>query len=155
MIENQLDTLDKSILQQLFEDGRKSYAQIAKDLDISNSLVHQRMSRLKAMGIVQGTKLKINPVALGYQSCAYTGIKMSDGKMVKLVAKKLAEVNEIVECSYVSGQYAFLIKTYARNNDHMRQILFEKVLTIEGVAGTDTFIAFKQVFDRDVPIEGV
>lgn len=153
MQENQLDNLDKAILQHLFEDGRKSYVQIAKELDVSNSLIHQRLARLKAMGIIQGTKVKINPLALGYQSCAYTGIKMSDGKMVKFVAKKLAEINEIVECNYVSGQYAFLIKTYARNNDHMRQILFEKILTIEGVAGTDTFIVFKQVFDRDVPIE--
>lgn len=153
ILQNQLDQTDKDILMHLLKDGRKSFVQIAKEMNISNSLVHQRMAKLRESGVIRGTRLLVNPSMLGYTSCAYTGIQISEGKYGKLIAEKLRAIPEVVECHYVSGKYALFIKVYAYNNDHLRNILFDQVLTIEGVAGTDTFISFKTEFERNVPIE--
>ena len=64
----------------------------------------------------------------------------------------LSEIDEIVECNYVSGNYAIFILIFAKDNEHLKDILYEKVHLINGVAGTDTFICFDTGFKKNVPI---
>jgi Lrp/AsnC family transcriptional regulator for asnA, asnC and gidA len=58
----------------------------------------------------------------------------------------------VVECDFVSGKYAVFVKVFAADNEHMREVLYEKIHQIEGVSGTDTFISFGAQFSRSVPI---
>ena len=48
-----LDEHDRQILKALEQDGRRAYAQIAQDLGISNTMVHQRVARLKDLGVLK------------------------------------------------------------------------------------------------------
>ena len=48
-----LDEFDTKILLQLEKDGRKPYSEIAKSVGISNTMVHQRVARLKKIGILK------------------------------------------------------------------------------------------------------
>lgn len=149
---NQLDYVDERILIELSLDSKKSYIQIAKKLNVSNSLIHQRINKLKAQGILKGFNVSIDAKKLGYNTAAYMGIVLKEASQSYQVAKELTKIPEIIECNFVSGKYALFIKTVAINNDHLRRILYEKVHLIEGVGSTDTFILFGSEFKREVPI---
>ena len=43
---NQFDYIDKKILAKLRLDARKPYSKIAEELNVSNSLIHQRIKKL-------------------------------------------------------------------------------------------------------------
>ena len=152
MPQSHIDYTDKEILKTLLEDARIPYLDIAKKLKVSNSLVHQRIKKMKEKGIISGSVISLDPKQLGYLSCAYTGIVLKEAKYCEEVAKKLEEVPEVVECHYVSGKYALFVKLFAFDNDHMRIVLYEKLHQIDGVTGTDTFMSFKTYFDREVGI---
>ncbi len=153
MKQNQLDPIDLRILNELTEDARIPYVQLAKKLKISNTLVHQRMKKLFDKGILDKAKYLINPWKLGYQTSAYTQVMLTDSKMMKKVEDKLSKINEIVECVNISGRYALLVKIYAKNNRHLRDIIYEKIHTIPEIEGTNTTIAFETSFSRNVPLE--
>ena len=68
------------------------------------------------------------------------------------VADQLRLINEIVECHYTTGQYAIFIKVYARDNEHLKEILSEKIQKISGISSTETFISLEETFKREVPI---
>jgi Lrp/AsnC family transcriptional regulator for asnA, asnC and gidA len=68
------------------------------------------------------------------------------------VAKQLSLITEIVECHYTTGQYAIFIKVYARDNEHLKEILSEKIQRIDGISSTETFISLEETFKREVPI---
>jgi Lrp/AsnC family transcriptional regulator, regulator for asnA, asnC and gidA len=51
-----IDEIDTSIIRELTNDAEKPFIQIAKSLNISNSLVHQRVSRLKQSGVIEKTE---------------------------------------------------------------------------------------------------
>lgn len=151
--ENQIDSIDQDILRALLNDARKSYLQIAKELGVSNSLVHQRVTRLKEQNIIEGEKLRINPKKLGFQTQAFAYLSLKEPvKDLKPAAKDLSKIPEVVECTHISGGKTLIIKIFAKDNDHLRSILYDKIHQIDGVVGTETFIAFETEFKREVPI---
>lgn len=151
-MKDQFDYIDQQILLKLRKDARKAYSQIAEELKVSNSLIHQRIKKLNAEGIIQNAEFILDEKKLGYKTKSYTGIRLREARFAKDVIKELEKIDEIVECNFVSGNYAIFILIYARDNEHLRKILYDKVHLINGVAGTDTFICFDTGFKRNVPI---
>ena len=149
---SQLDFTDTQILLALKKNARKAYSKIADELNISNSLVHQRINKMKDLGLVKNYDIILDEKLLGYQTKSYTGIRLKSAHFAEHVVTELNKVPEVVECNYVSGNYAIFILLFAKDNDHLRALLYDKVHMIEGVAGTDTFICFSTNFKKNVPI---
>ncbi|MDN5200500.1 Lrp/AsnC ligand binding domain-containing protein [Fulvivirgaceae bacterium BMA10] len=152
-LNNQFDSLDKEILKKLNVDARIPFTQLAKDLGISNSLVHQRINKLKQSGVINRPTYMLDPKILGYETAAYTSIAVTNAKFIHDIITELEKIPEVVECFNITGKYALVIKIFAINNSHLREVLYEKVHPIRGVEGTDTIITFETAFHRSVPIE--
>ena len=152
MHKNQLDPIDVRIINELTSDARISFVKLAKKLKVSNTLVHQRIKKLKESGILKNATYQLDPWQLGYQTSAYTQIILADSNHHREVEVKLSKIPEIVECVNISGRYALLVNIYARNNRHLRDIIYEKIHTIDGVEGTNTTISFETAFKRNIPL---
>lgn len=152
-MENQFDYIDKQILSKLQSDARKAYSQIAEELNVSNSLIHQRIKKLTETGIIKNAEFIFDEKKLGFKTKSYTGIRLREARFAKSVMEELTKIEEIVECNYVSGNYAIFILIFAKDNEHLREVLYEQVHLINGVAGTDTFICFDTGFKRNILIE--
>lgn len=152
-MENQFDYIDKQILSKLRSDARKAYSQIAAELKVSNSLVHQRIKKLLDSGVIKNAEFVLDERKLGYKTKSYTGIRLREARFAKSVMTELLKIPEVVESNYVSGNYALFILIFAKDNEHLREVLYEQVHLINGVAGTDTFICFDTGFKRNIPID--
>lgn len=148
----QLDAFDIRILNELTEDARIPYIQLAKKLKVSNTLIHQRIRKLKEAGLIKRASFQLDPWKLGYQTSAYTQIMLENSNYHRNVESQLGEIPEIVECVNIAGRYAILVRIYAINNRHLRDIIYEKIHTIKGVEGTNTTISFETAFRRNIPI---
>ena len=149
---NQLDAIDRDILEELTSDARISFVALAKKLRVSNTLVHQRVRKLKDLGILKNATFMLDPWELGYQTAAYTQIMISNAKKHREVEEQLSKIPEIVECVNIAGRYALLAKIYATDNRHLRDIIYEKIHAIEGVEGTNSTFSFETAFVRSVPL---
>ena len=152
MNRQQLDKIDIQIQQKLGEDGRKPYLEIARELGVSGAAIHQRLQRLTAKGVVNGTECQINPASLGYETCAYIGIFLNDPTKFTKVIEDLKKIPEVVECHFTTGHYDIFTKVVARNNDHLLEIIQDKFQRLD-TSRTETLISFKEVFKRQFPIE--
>lgn len=150
---NQFDKTDLAILKRLTENARTPYIQLAKELGISNSMVHQRVNKLRQQGIINKPTYSLNPQMMGYQTLAYTRIVVSEAKYIPSIITKLKLIKEVLECNNVTGKYALIIKVIALDNGHLRSVLYDKIHPIKGVEGTDTIIVFETSFQRNVPID--
>jgi Lrp/AsnC family transcriptional regulator for asnA, asnC and gidA len=149
---SQLDYTDKQILIALKADARKAFSKIADDLNISNSLVHQRIKKMKEDGVIKKADLILDEKKIGYSTKAYVGIRLKEASFANQVVKNLYKIIEVTECNFVSGKYAIFVLVYAKDNDHLRNVLYDQIHEIEGVGGTDSFICFSTNFDRSVPV---
>lgn len=148
-----LDIIDYKILKELQDDARKPFSRIASDLGVSNTQVHQRINKMKTLGVIEKFEVKLNASVLGYETIAFMGIILKDTSRTKNVVDYLeTRIEEIVECSYISGQYTLFVKIRVRNNHHLREV-FEKLDSNSDILRTETFISFDLEFQKSMPLD--
>lgn len=152
MEKTELDFINKEIIKRLSDDARTPFSELAKELKISNSLVHQRVKKMQEAGFIKGYSIDLNPKNMGYESFTFTGIVTKEAHYVKSIVEELKKIPSVVECHLVSGKYALLLKIIAKNNEDLRVILYEKIHAIEGVGSTDSFISFGEAFSRNLSV---
>ncbi len=148
-----LDAYDKRILKALEADGKKPFSKIATDLGISNTMVHQRVLRMKELKVLKGTTVILDEKKLGFDWGAFTGLVLKEDAKSEEVIEALKRIPEVVECYYITGSYTLYIRVVAKSNEHMRRLLYEKIDHIQGVRKTESIIDFGCAFKRNVPFE--
>ena len=149
----QIDDLDKKILQMIVQDARIPFLEVARECNVSGAAIHQRIQKLRSNGIIKGSEFIIDNYKVGYQTCAFIGISLSDIKVFATIADELKKIPEIVECHYSTGKYPLFVKIYAHDNRHLLQILVDKITKIKGISHTETFqISLDEVFNRQLTI---
>lgn len=151
-LRNQLDDIDLKILDIISKNARTPFKDVASDVGVSRAAVHQRVNRMIDLNVIVGSGYHIDPKKIDLKTCTYIGIFLEKGSLYSTVAEQLRLIPEIVECHYTTGQYAVFVKVYAKDNEHLRDILSDKIQKIGGVASTETFISLDETFNREVPI---
>jgi len=148
-----IDKLDRKILRIITQNARMPFKDVAEECGVSRAAIHQRVQRLIDMDVITGSGYNVNPKMLGFQMCVYIGITLERGSMYKEVVEELEKIPEIVESQYTLGHYTILIKLYAKNDEHLMELLNGKIQEIPGVASTETLTSLDQRIKRTVPIE--
>ena len=151
-LRNQLDDIDLKILDIISKNARIPFKDVASEVGVSRAAVHQRVNRMIDLHVIVGSGYHIDPKKIDYKTCTYIGVFLEKGSLYSTVAEQLRMISEIVECHYTTGQYAIFVKVYAKDNEHLRDILSDKIQNISGVASTETFISLDETFKREVPI---
>ncbi|MCI9846718.1 Lrp/AsnC family transcriptional regulator [Flavobacterium pectinovorum] len=147
---NSLDEFDIKIIKELEKDGRMAFSTIASNLKISNTMVHQRVNRLTEQGIISGIKPMVNEKKMGYDWASFTGITLNKDSDSERIIEALKAIPEITECYYVTGSFTLYIKIIAKNHEHMRNVLYEKIDRISGIAKTDSIVELGCAFKRNI-----
>ncbi|MEM8522632.1 Lrp/AsnC family transcriptional regulator [Flavobacterium sp. PL12] len=147
-----LDEFDINIIKELEKDGRMAYSAIATNLKISNTMVHQRINRLTEQGILKGIKPVIDEKKVGYDWGSFTGLTLNKDQDSGRIIEELKKIPEITECYFITGSFTLYIKIIAKNHEHMRKILYEKIDNIPGIAKTDSIMELGCAFKRNVSL---
>lgn len=147
-----IDNLDRKILEIIMKNARIPSKDVALACNVSRAAIHQRIQRMIDMNIITGSGYHVNPKVLGYTTCTYIGVKLEKGSMYRTVVPELEKIKEVVECHFTTGPYTMLIKVYARDNQHLMELLNDKIQHIHGVTATETLISLEQSMNREIPI---
>ncbi|MCD8393282.1 MAG: Lrp/AsnC ligand binding domain-containing protein [Bacteroidales bacterium] len=147
-----IDTLDKKILSIIMRNARIASKDVAVECGVSRAAIHQRIQRMIDLNVITGSGYTVNPKVLGYATCTYIGVNLERGAMYRDVVPELEKIPEIVECHYTTGPYTMLIKLFARDNEHLMDLLNNRIQNIPGVTGTETLISLDHSIHREIPV---
>lgn len=148
----QIDNIDRGILNQLMQNAKTPYTEIAKKLIVSAGTIHVRMKKMEDAGIVKKSRPDINYELLGYDMMAFLGIFLEKGSNYKDVINKLDEIPEIVEAHYTTGNYSIFAKIICKNTKHIREVLNENIQIINGIHRTETIISLEQSIEKQISL---
>jgi Lrp/AsnC family transcriptional regulator for asnA, asnC and gidA len=135
-----LDDVSKLIIEQLQDDGRKSYSEIGKVVGLSEAAVRQRVQKLTERGVMQIVAVT-DPVQLGFYTQAMVGIKCSgDTTETAEALGKMAEVDYVV---ITAGSFDILVEIVCEDDDSLIKIINSKIRRLAGVTSTETFVYLK------------
>ncbi len=147
-----IDGIDKTILNYLMEDARKPILEIARSIGISGAAIHQRLRKLEKAGLIEGSKLMINPRVLGFKTLAFVGVYLDKAVSNPQAVKRLSAIPEVIECHYTTGNWSIFLKILCRDNEHLMNVLNKNIQAIEGVSRTETFISLDQQIKRQIKV---
>ncbi|MGM0928358.1 MAG: Lrp/AsnC family transcriptional regulator [Actinomycetota bacterium] len=131
-----VDEVSKAIIEQLQEDGRRSYAAIGKAIGLSEAAVRQRVQKLTDAGIVQIVAVT-NPLQLGFARQAMLGIKTAADLLE--VSDKIAALDQVDYCLVTAGSFDILAEVICENDQDLLRLV-NQIRGIPGVVSTETFM---------------
>ena len=132
-----LDDVSKSIIEQLQNDGRRSYAEIGKAVGLSEAAVRQRVQKLTESGVMQIVAVT-DPMQLGFFRQAMIGILISGD--TTSVAEKIGKLPSVDYVVLTAGSFDLLVEVVCENDDDLIDLLNRDIRGIEGVRSTETFV---------------
>lgn len=147
MAKYNLDSIDRKILSYLIGNARMPFLEIARECGISGAAIHQRVKKLEDGGVILGSRLEVNPKALGYDVSAFIGIQLQKDAVSDSVTEQLLLIDEVVEANFITGRNSIQAKVYCTNNEHLMNIL-SVIQQTPGVSQSETVISLKRVISR-------
>lgn len=117
-----VDDVDLAILAYLQRDGRISFTELGRRVNLSASAVTERVRRLSESGVITGYRATVDLGKLGYPILADIRLKYPGSRHDPLHAL-LAERTEILECVRVTGEACYVLKVAARSMSHLEEVV--------------------------------
>ena len=120
-----MDQTDWRILGELQRDGRLSYNQLARRVNLSPPAVAERVRRLEEQGIITGYRALVDPAKAGLPLTAFVMMRCTPGRCL-LQTSNADDYPEVVEIHKLSGQACSMLKVRVASMQHLEG-LFERI----------------------------
>jgi Lrp/AsnC family transcriptional regulator, leucine-responsive regulatory protein len=121
-IERQLDDLDWLILKELQADGRLSYNELGRRVNLSPPAVGERVRRLESMGVITGYEARVDAGRAGMPMTAFVQMRCQQGRCL-LKTSTAEDYPEVVEIHKLSGDFCSMLKVRAASMEHFEGFL--------------------------------
>ena len=132
-----LDEASKRLIEELQQDGRRSYTALGQAVGLSEAAVRQRVQRLVDTRVIQIVAVT-DPLHVGFTRQAMIGLRV-DGDPVE-VAERLAAVAEIDYVVITAGSFDILLEVVCEDDDHLLRLISESIRSDPAVRASETFV---------------
>lgn len=140
-----IDDIDRQVATILQRNARTPTAEIARQVGMAASAVHERIRKLEERGVVQGYCAILDPHLLGRGLLAYVFVRADERVGAAETGELLALIPEVQEVHHVAGEDCYLVKVRVADTDALGRLLRERMGSIETVRSTRTTIVLETV----------
>lgn len=142
-----IDDIDKKILSILHENGRISYTDIGKQLDVSRVAIQTRINSLVEQGVIEKFTTVINPAKIGLHVSAFFNVEVEPQYLMQ-VAEQLASEPAVTSLYHMTGLSKLHMHGIFANNQEMENFLTQKLYPLPGVVSVDSQLLIKRYKSR-------
>lgn len=137
-----LDDLNLKIIDMLRKDSSVPFVEVARQIDVSDATIHNRVQRLIAAGIISKFTISVDNNRLGYSHLAYMGINI-ECSFIDDITKNLCNIDEVLEVHEMHGIFDLFIKIRAKDLDQLRDIVQNKICKLPHILETELLTVLK------------
>ena len=147
-----LDKTDIYILQLLQKDASLTTKQVAAEIGLTPTPVHERIKKLEKSGIIEGYSASVNLSKLGKELIVFCQVSIKDHSKENLVhfEEKVQELNEVIECYHVSGKHDYVLKVVETNMNEYRNFITNKLAKISNIDNVYSTFIMKEIKTKGV-----
>ena len=137
----QLDSVDWKIID-ILREAHVPNSTIARELDLSEGAIRQRLKKLKDSGVMIVRGL-INPDILENQLIAIVAVTVRESSLLEKKAIEINELPEVQSVNITTGRYDLMVEVLVNSNKGLVKFLTEELSQVSGIASTESFIMLK------------
>lgn len=148
-----IDETDAEILARLQEDARIPLSQVAEQIGLATSSVHERVRKLESKGIIRGYRPILDAEALNYGVTAIVQLSQIGGVNHDVdLHDRLAQFSEVEDCYGVAGEDDYILKVRTSSTRDL-EVLLKRLNALPSVSRTRTTVILNTYFEhRPFPI---
>jgi Lrp/AsnC family leucine-responsive transcriptional regulator len=124
-LEKPLDNVDWRILEELQSDGRLSFKELGRRINLSPPAVAERVRRMEDSGVITGYQARVDASAAGQPVSAFVEMRCAPGKCL-LATSNAEDYPEVVEIHKLTGDRCSMLKVRATTIEHLEG-LFDRL----------------------------
>ncbi len=135
-----MDALDKTLLQLLQEDCKKTTKQYAMQLDLSTTAVYERIKRLEREGVITKYVALVDKEKVDKNFTVFCHVKLIQHTKSNILGfeKQVLSLVEVKECHHTSGDYDYILIIHLKNMQDYREFMVNKLTTIGQIGSTQS-----------------
>lgn len=135
-----LDRIDLSILKLLQQNARITIKEISEKVHLSTTPVHERIRRMEESGVIRQYATIVNgaKVKRGLMVICYVSLKQHSRHSGDKFIKSILEMNEVVECLTISGEFDFMLKVVTENMDSYYDFHVNKLSALDNMGNVQS-----------------
>ena len=135
-----LDKIDLAILKLLQQNARITIRELSDKVHLSTSPVHERVQRMEQNGVIKQyvTLLNAAMVGKGLMVICYVSLRQHSKNAGDKFIKSILEMNEVLECLTISGEFDFMLKVVAENMDDYYHFHVNKLSQVDNVGNVQS-----------------
>ncbi|HEY0356025.1 MAG TPA: Lrp/AsnC family transcriptional regulator [Flavisolibacter sp.] len=138
-----LDNKDLEILKLLQQNARITIKEISEKINLSTTPVHERIRRMEERGVIQQYTTIVNGAMVNrsLMVICYVSLRQHSKNAGSKFIKSIMEMNEVLECLTISGEFDFMLKVVTENMETYYDFHVNKLSDIENVGNVQsTFV---------------
>jgi len=143
----ELDRIDRRILQILQERGRISNVSLAREVNLSTTPCAERVRRLERNGIITGYKALVDPARIGLPICIFVEAKLdhTTPEAFERFREAVSELDEVEECYMIAGEFDYLLKLRVSDVSVHRRFMNESLPRLPDVQQTRSYVVVEEL----------
>ncbi|MFN8249965.1 MAG: Lrp/AsnC family transcriptional regulator [Ferruginibacter sp.] len=135
-----LDKNDLAILKLLQQNARITVKEISEKIHLSTTPVHERIKRLEQSGVIRQYAALVDhtKVKKGLMVICYVSLKEHNKNAGSKFIKAINDLNEVIECYNISGEFDFMLKVVAENMDSYYDFHVNRLSQIENMGNVQS-----------------
>lgn len=144
---DKLSTIDRNILRILQDDGRITYAELARQVGLTTTPCIERVRRLERDGYIRNYSTVVNPDQLDAGLIVFVQIRLDRTSKDTFAQFKagVMDLPEVQECYLVSGSFDYLIKARLADMAEYRVFLEESLLSVPAVQESTSIVVMEAI----------
>lgn len=141
------DTTDKRLLEYLQADSKQTNKELSNKLNLSVTAVYERIKKLEKAGYIDNYVALVNKEKIHKNFVVYCHIKLVQHAQDYVIKfeKEVANLNEVLECYHVSGDYDYLLKVLVDDMAAFREFMVKKLTRINHIGSTHSMFVINEV----------
>ncbi|HEU4495737.1 MAG TPA: Lrp/AsnC family transcriptional regulator [Flavobacterium sp.] len=142
-----LDAIDKKLLQFLQADSKQTTKELSSKLNLSVTAVYERVKKLEREGIIDKyvVLLNRNKIQKGFVVFCHLKLLQHTREFISQFEKQVVQLNEVLECFHVSGDYDYILKICVENMEEYREFMVTKLTTLQHIGSTHSTFMIGEV----------
>jgi len=135
-----LDKTDLAILRLLQQNARITIKEISEKVHLSSTPVHERIRRMEESGVIKQYVTLLNGamVKKGLMVICYLSLRQHSKAAGDKFIKTILQMDEVIECLTISGQFDFMLKVVAENMDAYYDFHVNRLSQIENIGNVQS-----------------
>lgn len=142
-----LDSIDTKLLGLLQEDSKKTTKELSLKLNLSVTAVYERIKKLEKEGVISKyvALLNRNKVNKGFVVFCHLKLMQHTKEFISQFEKEVVQLNEVLECFHVSGDYDYILKICVKDMEEYREFMVTKLTTLQHIGSTHSTFMIGEV----------